>query len=379
MTAPRKRRSKGDGGVFQRADGRWAAEMDLGWIDGKRRRRRVYGTTEREVRTKLSDLRRAADRGQNLAAKPQSLADWLAHWLTEVKAHDGTRPSTLRRYREVVDHHLVPVLGKVRLDKLTPGDVERLLAARRETVAPATLLKIHAVLRVALADAERRDLVPRNVARAVKGPRLSTTERRAPTVEEGKALLTLAADDPYEAIFVLGLTMGLRRGETLGLKWQDLDLDGRTLRVQRALQRVDGTLRQVETKTRASCRPLPVPVLAVKALERRRARQEADKLAAGDAWTETGLVFTTGLGRPVDPRNVNRRFDRLRERAGLPWLRLHDLRHGCATYLLAHGVDSRTVMEILGHTTIRQTMDRYGHALPDRVRAAADAMDDALG
>jgi integrase len=120
-------------------------------------------------------------------------------------------------------------------------------------------------------------------------------------------------------------------------------------------------------------------VLAVKALERRRAQQEADRLTAGDSWTETGLVFTTGLGRPVDPRNVNRHFDLLRDRVGLSWLRLHDLRHGCATYLLAHGVDPRTVMEILGHTTIRQTMDRYGHALPDRVRAAADAMDDALG
>jgi len=374
----RKRRGAGEGSVYRRKDGKWVAELDLGWVEGKRVRKQSYARTQREALGKLAELRRASERGQNLAAAPQSVAAWLAHWLTEIKAHDGTRPSTLRRYREVVDGHLVPVLGKVRLDKLAPLDVERLLAARRDKVSPATLVKIHAVLRVALADAERRDLIPRNVARSVRAPALAEQERRALTVEEAKALLALAEGDRYEAAVVLGLAMGLRRGEILGLRWDDIDLDSRTLRVQRALQRVGGALRLVETKTRASRRPLPVPLIAVKALERRRARQSEDQLRAGESWRATGLVFTTGLGGPVEPRNVNRRFEELRVKADLPWLRLHDLRHGCATFLLAHGVDPRTVMEILGHTTIRQTMDRYGHALPERMRAAADAMDEAL-
>ena len=378
MTA-RKRRPKGDGAVFQRADGRWVAELDLGWIDGKRRRRQVYGRTQRQAREKLAELRRAVERGQNLAVKPRTLAEWLDHWLNEIKAHDGTRPSTLRRYREVVTNHLSPVLGKSRLDKLAPVDVERLLAARRDSVAPATLVKIHAVLRVALADAERRDLIPRNVARAVRAPALAEEERPALTVDEGRRVLAAVEGERYEAVVVLGLLLGLRRGEILGLRWDDIDLDGRTIRVRRALQRVDGSLRLVETKTRRSRRPVPMPALALPALGRRKATQTADRLAAGESWQRTGLVFTTGLGTPVEPRNVNRWFDQLRTRAGLPWLRLHDLRHGCATFLLAHGVDPRTVMEILGHTTIRQTMDRYAHALPERVRAAADTMDEALG
>jgi integrase len=233
----------------------------------------------------------------------------LEHWLTEIKAHDGTRPSTLRRYREVVDNHLVPVLGNIRLDKLTPADVEHLLSTRRKAVAPATLLKIHAVLRVALADAERRDLIPRNVARAVKGPRLATAERRALTVEEARRLLAVAAGDPYEAIFVLGLVMGLRRGEALGLRWDDIDIEARTLRIQEALQRVHGALTLVETKTRASRRPLPITALAARALTCRKAQQPSDQLAAADAWIQTGLVFTTATGTPIDPRNVNRRFD----------------------------------------------------------------------
>jgi integrase len=328
---------------------------------------------------KLDELRRAADRGQNLAARSRTLADWLDEWLTEIKAHDGTRPTTLRRYRQIVTAHLVPVLGKMRLDKLPPSDVQRLFAARRDTVAPATLVKIHAVLRVALADAERLDLVPRNVARAVKGPSLGHEERRSLTVDEARTFLATIEDDRFEAVFVLGLTMGLRRGEVLGLRWEDVDLNGRSLHVRHALQRVEGTLRLVETKTRTSRRGLPMPSMAVRALERHRARQAAERLAAGAAWQDRGLVFTTGIGTPLEPRNVNRRFEQLRRRAGLVWLRLHDLRHGCATFLLANGVDPRTVMEILGHTTIRQTMDRYGHVLPERLRAAADAMDQALG
>jgi integrase len=203
-------------------------------------------------------------------------------------------------------------------------------------------------------------------------------ERRALTVEEARRLLAVAAGDPCEAIFVLGLVMGLRRGEALGLRWDDIDIEARTLRIQGTLQRVHGALTLVETKTRASRRPLPITALAAGALTRRKAQQVSDQLAAGDAWIQTGLVFTTAAGTPIDPRNVNRRFDRLRGRADLPRLRLHDLRHACATFLLASGVDPPTVMEILGHTTIRQTMDRYGHALPERIRAAADVMDQAL-
>jgi len=375
-----RRRGHGEGAVYQRKeDGIWVGALDLGWVEGKRRRKIVYGKTRREVLSKLDEVRRGAERGQNLAARTRALAEWLDEWLTEIKSHDGTRPTTLRRYREIVTAHLVPELGKVRLDRLAPRDVQRLLAARRDTVAPATLVKIHAVLRVALADAERLDLVPRNVARAVKGPALGHEERQALTVEEARTFLTAIEGDRLEAVFVLGLTMGLRRGEVLGLRWEDIDLDDRVLRVRRALQRVDGALRLVDTKTRASRRPLPIPSMAARALERRRARQAAERLAAGEAWQDRDLVFTTAIGTPLEPRNVNRRFEQLRRHAGLPWLRLHDLRHGCATFLLAQGVDPRTVMEILDHTTIRQTMDRYGHVLPERLRAAADAMDQALG
>ncbi|WP_322769069.1 site-specific integrase [Frankia sp. Cr1] len=374
-----RRRSHGEGSLYQReSDGRWVGVVDLGWIDGKRRRRVVYGKTEKEALGKIRELRKAADQGQDLAAKPRTVTEWMNYWMTEIKTHDGTRPSTLARYRHAIDGHIVPLLGKIRLDKLGPADIRRLHAARRDQMKPASLVKIHAVLRAALADAERMDLVSRNVAKAVRPPSLAGEESHTLTINDARRFLALAGDDRLEALFVLALMMGLRRGELLGLSWDDIDLDARTLRIRRSVQRVGGQLRLVEPKTRGSRRTAPIPAFAVDALERQRKRQADERNKAGDSWRDNGLVFASTVGTPMEPRNVTRRVQQLRGGAGLPWLRLHDFRHACATFLLASGIEPRTVMEILGHTTVRMTMERYGHVLPERLHAAATAMDDIL-
>ena len=239
-------------------------------------------------------------------------------------------------------------------------------------------MKIHGVLRVALSDAERLDLVPRNVAKVVRPPSLARQERRSLTPDEARAFLAVIAGDRLEALFVVALTTGLRRGELLGLRWEDVELGERTLRVRRAVQRSGGELRFVEPKTHRSRRSLPLPLLAADSLELHRARQVTERLASS-VWQDPGIVFATSIGTLLEPRNVNHRFEQFRVAAGLPWLRLHDLRHACATFLLAQGVEPRTVMEILGHSTIRLTMDTYGHVLPDRLHTAADAMDRTFG
>ena len=374
------RRGKGEGGVYRRAaDGRWVAVLDLGWIDGKRRRRVVYGTTRAEVVDKLRKLSEQRRRGVNLAAPAQTVGAWLDEWLSQVKAHDGTRPSTFARYRQVCNTHLKPGLGRKRLDRLTPLDVREFLASRRGVVAPGTVAKIHAVLRAALGDAERMDLVARNVAKSVRAPSVPTGERRILTPDEARRFLATVAGDRFEGVFVLALALGLRRGEVLGLRWVDFDAELATLRVEQAIQRAGGQLVVVEPKTPRSRRLLPVPRLAAAALERQRVRQARERLKAGAEWHDLGLIFTTSIGTPIEPRNLNRQFGELRQKAGLETLRLHDLRHACATFLLASGVEPRTVMEILGHSTYRLTMDLYGHALPERMAAAAVAMDRTLG
>jgi len=372
----RSRRGHGEGAVYKRSsDGKWVGVLDLGWVDGRRRRLPVYGDTRREAQEKLMKLRREQERGRDLLAPPRLVSEWLFQWLSEVKSRDGTRHSTLDRYRGVVERHLVPALGQKRLDKLTPREVQSFLGQLSDRMAPASVVKIHGVLRSALSDAQRLDLVPRNVAKAAKPPSLQATKRRALNVAEAQRLLAAASGDRLEALFVIALTMGLRRGELLGLQWSDLDHVDHMLRIERAVQRAAGQLRFVEPKTPRSRRVLPVPQVSMAAFNAHRARQVRERLAAGDSWHDGDLIFASSIGTPMEPRNVNRRFNELRAKSGFEWLRLHDLRHACATYLLAHGVEPRTVMEILGHSTIRLTMDLYGHVLPDRLRAAASAMD----
>jgi integrase len=234
-------------------------------------------------------------------------------------------------------------------------------------------------MRNALGDAYRLELVTRNVAAQVKAPPLARERRPDMSIEDARRLLDVISHERLRAFYVLALTTGLRRGELLGLRWEDVDLNSRQLHVRRALQRVGGKLRFVEPKTGSSLRTVVLPRLAVRALQDHKTRQNAERLALGAAWQEHGLVFASSLGTPIEPRNVNRRWDELRQAAGLEWLRLHDLRHGCATFLLAAGVTPRAIMEVLGHSEIGVTMNTYTHVLPALRQEAADAIDELFG
>ena len=375
----RGRRSKGEGTVYKRPDGTWVAQVDLGWVGGRRRRRTVYAKTERAVLAKRDEVRAQITKGVDLTAPPKTLTQWLTEWLTTVKSSDGTGPATIARYDQIARVHLIPQLGTVKLAALTPRHVQSLLLKLQGVAAPATIVKVHGVLRNALADAERMDLVSRNVAKAVRPPRLSRTERRSLTPAEAGTLLSHLKGDRLEAVFIVALSTGLRRGEVLGLRWQDVDLEGRVLFVRQALQRVDRALKMVPPKTHRSSRPIPLPQFAVTAFSQQKVRQANDRRLVGRAWEDGGLVFTTEIGTPLEPRNVNRRFYAARSAAGLEWVRLHDLRHAFATFLLDQGEGLRTVMDLLGHSTIRLTADTYGHVLPSRARKAADVIDKVLG
>lgn len=202
---------------------------------------------------------------------------------------------------------------------------------------------MHAVLRAALEDAVREDLVPRNVAKLV---RLSVPERADTSVlsaDEGRLLLKANRDDRLSAALVVMLLLGLRRSEVLGLRWEDVDLAGGVLRVRQGLHRLDGQLQLLEPKTRRSRKSIPLPRLCTEALQEHRDRQQEER-ASAHHWIDSGFVFVTPLGTPIDPRNFSRQFAAWCERAGVPVVRLHDLRHTCVSLLLSLGVPPRVVM-----------------------------------
>ncbi|WP_262375506.1 site-specific integrase [Streptomyces sp. sk2.1] len=307
------------------------------------------------------------------------LSEWLPYWLDNV-IKPRWKLSTHDKYEAHVRLHLSPMLGAKRLESLSVADVRRFLVRLENQTTAATAKDSHRVLRSALPPACSEELITRNVAKLVEPPRADARELHPWTLDETLDFLAASRKDPLYAAFVPAIAMGLRRGEIVGLRWSDLDLDNRVLHVRQQTQRRRGALYDDDPKSRPR-RVVPLPAFCIAPLRWHRMRQTAVRAKAGEQWQESGYVFTTRTtrtGRQGEPRNVYRSFTRVAESVGLRVIRLHDARHGTATLLTAAGVAPRVVMEILGHSQISTTMDVYTHVVQDTQREAMSHMDRLL-
>jgi integrase len=384
-----RRRARGEGSIFQRAsDGLWVVRLDLGYVQGRRKRVTRYAATERAALDELRRLRREHDAGRLVAnAGQMTVAEYLDYWMAELLP-GSVKASTAASYVDMTRRHIVPQLGHLYLAKLSRDDVRRFIrqlarakSQRRgddRVLSGRTVQYVHSILRRALEDARREDLIGRNVAREVSSPRYERREFEPLSPDEARVLLAAAADDRLYPVYVLALVLGLRRGEILGLRWSAVDLDRATLRVQSSLQRVGGQLAFTSPKTKRSRRAIPLPRAVVKVLTAHRDVQAGER-AKAELWADADLVFTTAIGTPIEPRNLSRHFEALRDGAKVRRVRFHDLRHSCASLLFELGVPLRMVMEILGHSQISTTSDIYTHVMPAQYREVADALDAWLG
>ena len=366
------RRGHGEGSIYQRKDGRWVAELDLGWEGGKRKRKAVYGRTRREVQEKLGQAQHARRQGLTLPAERQQVGPFLERWLEDV-AKPSVRPSTYVRYRELITLHAIPVLGRRRLAKLAPQDLQALYRMKlAEGLAPQTVVHLHRVLHAAFKQAMRWDLVARNVCELVDPPKVERREVKPLNLDQTVRLLEVVERDPLEALYVLAITTGMRQGEMLALRWTDLDLERATLRAQRNIRRVRGMgYVEGDTKSARGRRGLPLAPVAVAALQRHRTRQAEARLRAGPAWEDRDLIFCNDLGGRFNATTLSYRFRKLIERNELPPVRFHDLRHGFASLMLNElGEHGKVVQELLGHSTIGLTLDTYSHLMPSLRRDA---------
>jgi integrase len=362
-----RRRAHGEGSIYRRSDGRWAAMVDLGWHAGKRRRKFLYGSTRAEVAKKLAVALKARQDGQAFADERTTVEQFLRAWLTTVQP--SLRPRTWTRYEQLVRRHAIPYVGKLRLTKLDARHLEELYADRvRAGLSKTTVLQLHRILHHALRDATRWNLVRRNVAELVTPPRKARHDFATLSPEQARRFLDAVRGDRLEALYVLALTTGMRQGELFGLRWADVDLTAGALHLVKQL------------KTSTSRRQVLLVAVAAEALAAHRARQHDERRRLGPAWDDHDLVFPNSLGRPLHTSNFLRRdFYPLLERAGLPRIRFHDLRHSAATLLLGLGIHPKIVSELLGHSQVGITLDLYSHVTATMQQEAVRAFDGLLG
>lgn len=376
-SVPRTRRGRGEGGIRQRADGLWEGVLSLGHDPrtGKRDRRSVYAPSKTAALAALEQLRTDVAAGKvqprGRAPRAASLGAFLDTWLADT-VKPGVSPATYRTYELAVRRHIKPAIGALKLERVTPADVQHLHAVvAAKPVGARTRQAVHVTLRRALGHAQRWGQIAGNPAALVDAPRYTAGTIRPLSAADAGKLLVAARGDRLEALYTIALATGMREGELFGLQWFDVDLETSVLHVRRALR--DGPEKHrpelAEPKTRASRRRIPLGKRARAALDRHRKRM----MAEGHGAT---YVFCDSDGGPLRRSNFLRRhFLPLLEKAGLERVRFHDLRHTTATLMLRRNVHPKVVQELLGHARISTTLDTYSHAIPTMQSGALRALE----
>ena len=374
------------GHITPRGPGRWAIVLELGRdpTTGKRRQKWIaFKGTKREAQQRLAELLHEMNAGTYVEPVKLTLGAFLERWLEDY-ARGAVRPTTFETYRILIQRQIVPALGHKILTDLRPLDLQRFYISKLQGgradgklggLSPKTIRHLHRLLREALGHAVKWQLLARNVAEAVEPPRQVKHEMQVLDPGAVQAFLEAARQDRLYALYLLDLTTGLRRGELLALRWQDVDLDEGWLVIRQTVVVVRGRpVIQPEAKTRSGTRGVSLPATTVEALRAHRAQQDLERAAYEPDYQDNDLVFCQPDGRLLHPRNFTRRhFKPLLRRAGLPEdLRFHDLRHTHATMLLGAGVNIKLVSDRLGHADIRTTANTYFHVLrPMRDEVAA--------
>jgi integrase len=375
----KKRQPKGIGSVFQRADGRWIAQITL--EDGKQKQ--YYAKNEKEANIRLRKAIDDLERGSLLTEKDQLLKDYLEHWLEHVK-RPLLRVGSYLRYRDLIHQHIVPELGHLPLRKLKPEHLETLYAKLQEQgrtdgqggLAAKTIRLVHGILYQSLELAVKRRRITYNVCRDVVPPRAERREMHTLTAEQAQQLLVTAKGHRLEALLTLALTTGMRRGELLALQWKDIDWKNGSLQVRRSVNRYAGQGFKVsDPKTASGRRKIALPAVALDVLKEHRKQQLEERLQAGPQWKDRDLVFSNIYGDFLNPSHLGTDFHALLKKARLPLIRFHDLRHTAASLLLLMKVNPKMVQELLGHSDIEMTLGIYSHLLPGIHEEAMEKMD----
>jgi integrase len=386
MTTARRghKRGNGEGSIYQRKDGRWAAAVVVGRkTNGAIDRRTVYGHSRAEVVKQLDELRLRRSNGLVVEPNTLTVATFLTQWLRDTVTMEN-RDGTLRRYTSLTRNHILPTIGHLKLSAVQPAHLQRLYAGMTATgKAPSTTKGAHAILHKAFEQAVEWRYLARNPAQAVKPPALKQHDMHPLAPEEANHLIASAEslDDRWAPLWRMLLDSGARLGEALALTWNDVDLERGSIIITKTLQRVarDGVPVIGDPKTARSRRMIPLSPATTRALRAHRARQAEVRLAAGAAYAGYDLAFASRHGFPFRHQRVGEALAASLSAAGLPRIRVHDLRHSAATLMLGAGVPAKVASERLGHSSVAFTLDRYSHVTTGMQDAAVVRLTAAMG
>lgn len=370
----KSRRGKGEGSICQRKDGLWFARVELGRdANGKRIRKAIYGRSKKEVAGKLTQQASAILNGTSVDPGKMTLGDLLTKWLAE-SAKPTCSPGSYAEYERMVDRHIRPKIGVVKLSAIRPLHVQSLLTALEDgDVGPRTRQYCFVTLHRAFVVAMRWQLMHRNPCDGVDPPKVARRQIEPLTAEQAIKLLEVSEGNRFYAMFVLAITAGMRQGELFGLQKDSVNLDAGTVTIRHSLEEIKGKLRLKEPKSESGRRQIVLSEMAVKALCDHRKAMLAEGLAG------SSYFFPDSNGAPLRKSNFYRNvWKKLRDKVGLGKMHFHDLRHSCASLMLADGVHAKAIQATLGHSTITMTMDNYAHLMPTTGADVAGRFDKIL-
>lgn len=378
----KRTRSPGEGSIYKNSRGMWVARLSWTLPSGELIRKEQTFKLQRQAKEALTQLRRLRDTGQDPRTKAKTVDDLLTAWLDFKVKSKSIGNSTVAQYGYALDH-LKQALGSIEVINLTSQDVDRALTIKlEEGLSPRYVKLLRSVLSMALTQGVRWKIVVSNAARDSSPIKQNQNTGRSLTQLQANTLLDTASQDRLCALWITLLSLGLRRGEALGLRWSDYNKSSRTLFISRNRKKEGSKVVTGDLKTAASRRVIPLPNFVLEALEAHRKAQLAEKehlMSLGVAWAYPEAMFSTPTGHYLDPDNASKAFKRLAEKAGLGNWHLHELRHSAASFMLGQGVALEVVADILGHSSIRITKDTYGHLTTERLKVGADAMDLLFG
>jgi integrase len=357
----------------------WSAVLFLGYDHMGKRKYKWHGgfKTKKEAEKFLAAKIQELNSGTLIEPSKQTVSEYLDSWLKFKQTQ--VRPNTFINWESKVRLHIVPHIGHIQLANLRPEHVDKLYSTlKEEGLSTHSIIHCHRILHNALGRAVKWNLIPRNVIDAVDPPKLERKKLEVWTTEQAIQFLRVAQESRYFVFFLLAITTGMRRGEILGLKWDDIDFENEQLIVRRTVSWATGKMKELEPKTERSRRVIALPPQTLEALRQHKVRQMEERLKLGEQYQFGNYVVTKENGVVPHHTWIHEHYEKLCRKAGVPYIRIHDLRHTHASLLLEQGVHPKIVSERLGHSTIGITLDIYTHVLPSLQHKAAREFGDAL-